>query len=141
MRTPTEQLAEQSGPLQVKNVITFVMIVCSICIALVVHDLGAVLSVVGATGSTIITYILPGECVYCVRACHVCVLVYIYSTHSHTHRSRIRTLVPGTPLPAYRRVRAADCWMHHHACVCHRGICFRGVALSFQKLPSLTKIE
>ena len=38
-------------------------------IALVVSDLGLVLSVVGATGSTIVTYVLPGACYYVLFPC------------------------------------------------------------------------
>merc|ERR1712232_179690 len=36
----------------------------SLCIALAVDDLGAVLAVVGATGSTVVSLILPGICYF-----------------------------------------------------------------------------
>ena len=47
--------------------VTVVFLVASFGIAMVVHDLGIVLSVVGATGSTTITFILPGICYYKVH--------------------------------------------------------------------------
>lgn len=41
-------------------VITTLFLACTGSIAFVISDLGLVLSVVGATGSTIVSYILPG---------------------------------------------------------------------------------
>ena len=40
------------------------LVVASAAIALSIDDLGIVLSFVGATGSTIVSYILPGACYY-----------------------------------------------------------------------------
>ena len=45
-------------------VVTTIFLALSLLIAFVVTDLGVVLSVVGATGSTTITFILPGICYY-----------------------------------------------------------------------------
>ena len=42
-------------------VITTVFVAATATIACTVDDLGLVLSVVGATGSTIVSYILPGK--------------------------------------------------------------------------------
>ena len=44
--------------------ITTVFVATTATIALLVEDLGIVLSIVGATGSTIVSYILPGLCYY-----------------------------------------------------------------------------
>ena len=41
-------------------VTTAVFLACSLAIALTVSDLGLMLSLVGATGSTMISYVLPG---------------------------------------------------------------------------------
>jgi amino acid permease len=40
--------------------ITTLFVVCTGSIAFMVDDLGMILSIVGATGSTIVSYILPG---------------------------------------------------------------------------------
>lgn len=45
-------------------VVTALFLVASLAVALTVSDLGAILAVVGATGSTTITFILPGICYY-----------------------------------------------------------------------------
>lgn len=45
-------------------VITAVFLGASFAIALSVEDLGVMLSLVGATGSTLVSYILPGFCYY-----------------------------------------------------------------------------
>ena len=39
--------------------VTFIFLSCSLAIALTVSDLGLMLSLVGATGSTMISYVLP----------------------------------------------------------------------------------
>merc|ERR1712086_288690 len=44
--------------------ITTVFVIITGAIACTVDDLGLVLSVVGATGSTIVSYILPGGCYF-----------------------------------------------------------------------------
>ena len=44
--------------------ITTAFVATTATIALLVDDLGVVLSVVGATGSTIVSYILPGLCYF-----------------------------------------------------------------------------
>lgn len=44
--------------------VTSVFLLCSVAIALVVDDLGLVLSIVGATGSTTVSYLLPGFCYF-----------------------------------------------------------------------------
>lgn len=48
-------------------IITYLMVGASFLIAMVVNDLGVVLEIVGATGSTIISYILPGVFYYYVE--------------------------------------------------------------------------
>ena len=40
--------------------ITFTFLLLSFSVAMVVNDLGVVLALVGATGSTLVSYILPG---------------------------------------------------------------------------------
>ena len=45
-------------------VVTGLFLLCSVAIALVVDDLGFVLSIVGATGSTTVSYLLPGFCYF-----------------------------------------------------------------------------
>jgi amino acid permease len=45
-------------------IVTTLFLLASLGIALIVTDLGVVLSFVGATGSTTITFILPGACYY-----------------------------------------------------------------------------
>jgi len=45
-------------------VITSIFIGCTGTIAFLVSDLGLVLAVVGATGSSIVTYVLPGGCYF-----------------------------------------------------------------------------
>lgn len=45
-------------------VITTTFVACTGTIAFLVSDLGLVLAVVGATGSTIVTYVLPGGCYF-----------------------------------------------------------------------------
>lgn len=45
-------------------VITVGFLAASYALALAVSDLGVMLSIVGATGSTIVSYILPGLCYY-----------------------------------------------------------------------------
>ena len=47
-------------------VITTAFILASTAIALKVTDLGVVLEIVGATGSTIVSYILPGTTYFCL---------------------------------------------------------------------------
>ena len=42
------------------NVITCTFLICSFIIAMSISDLGIILGIVGATGSTIVSYILPG---------------------------------------------------------------------------------
>ena len=42
--------------------ITLVFLLGSLYLALAVKDLGVVLAIVGATGSTLVSYILPGLC-------------------------------------------------------------------------------
>lgn len=42
------------------SILTALLVLGSLGIAMVVHDLGLILAVVGATGSTTISYILPG---------------------------------------------------------------------------------
>ena len=49
-------------------VLTSLFLVLSTAIALSVHNLGIVLSVVGATGSTTVSYILPGGCYFLLFA-------------------------------------------------------------------------
>ena len=44
--------------------ITTIFVATTATIACTVDDLGLVLSVVGATGSTIVSYILPGACYF-----------------------------------------------------------------------------
>ena len=46
------------------RLITSFVILFTGCVAIAVHDLGLVLSVVGATGSTMISYIVPGASSY-----------------------------------------------------------------------------
>ena len=41
-------------------VLTYSIWICSFIVAMIVNDLGIVLALVGATGSTTISYILPG---------------------------------------------------------------------------------
>ena len=41
-------------------IITIIFLLSSLSIALIITDLGVILSIVGATGSTIVSYILPG---------------------------------------------------------------------------------
>ena len=43
---------------------------CSLLIALVVTDLGIILALVGATGATIVAYILPGAAYYQMHRNH-----------------------------------------------------------------------
>jgi Amino acid permeases len=50
--------------------ITCVFLVLSYIIAMSVSDLGVILGVVGATGSTMVSYILPGKCTCCVGSIH-----------------------------------------------------------------------
>lgn len=44
--------------------ITTIFLGLSFAVAITVSDLGVILSLVGATGSTIVSYILPGFCYY-----------------------------------------------------------------------------
>jgi amino acid permease len=44
--------------------ITVVFLLLSLIVAFSVTDLGVILALVGATGSTMISYILPGACYY-----------------------------------------------------------------------------
>lgn len=46
------------------NIITACFLACSLLLAITVSDLGVLLSLVGATGSTIVSYILPGFLYY-----------------------------------------------------------------------------
>ena len=60
-------LAQSFGTTSVKllrKICVTVFLILSTIISLVVSDLGVVLSVVGATGSTAVSYILPGGCYY-----------------------------------------------------------------------------
>ena len=50
--------------MQVHMTITTCFVALTGFIAFTVSDLGLVLSVVGATGSTIVSYILPGACYF-----------------------------------------------------------------------------
>ena len=52
------------GPDTLHYGITTVFVIATATVALLVSDLGVVLSVVGATGSTIVSYILPGLCYF-----------------------------------------------------------------------------
>lgn len=45
-------------------VITFVFLFGSLGVAMILDDLGVVLALIGATGSTVITFILPGAAYY-----------------------------------------------------------------------------
>lgn len=45
-------------------ILTFAITGCSYAVAMTVSDLGIVLAIVGATGSTAISYILPGAYYY-----------------------------------------------------------------------------
>ena len=54
--------------------VTVVFLICAYSLAVIVSDLGLVLKVVGATGSTCVTYVLPG-------------LIYVYTIKErHTKR-------------------------------------------------------
>ena len=44
------------------SILTVLFLILSTCIALVITDLGVVLAIVGATGSTMISFVLPGFC-------------------------------------------------------------------------------
>jgi hypothetical protein len=79
----------------------------SILIALVVTQLGTVLAIVGATGSTTVSYILPGLCYYRVmcsepsalpdRRCRACLrgLVQIFPQPHLKRRLAYAQLVAG----------------------------------------------
>jgi len=56
---------------------TAVIGICSYLLSMVVEDLGVILSVVGATGSTTISFILPGIFYY-----------YVYSDEGWTTRRK-----------------------------------------------------
>ena len=68
---PPKAVDIMSGPnepvagVRIRHVtITTSFLLLSTALALTVHDLGVILSVVGATGSTAVSYILPGGCYY-----------------------------------------------------------------------------
>lgn len=60
---PTPEGGRQTGMVH-HYAITIGFLLLSLVIALAVTDLGVVLALVGATGSTMISYILPGACYY-----------------------------------------------------------------------------
>lgn len=50
--------------IRIQDIITACFVTCSVGVALVVSDLGTVLGVVGATGSTMVSFVIPGACYY-----------------------------------------------------------------------------
>jgi len=60
----TTSAGRAMSPTFLHVLITSIFVAVTGTIAFLVSDLGVVLSVVGATGSTIVTYVLPGACYY-----------------------------------------------------------------------------
>jgi len=60
----TTSLGKALSPTFMHILLTTLFVMASGTIAFFVSDLGLVLSVVGATGSTIVTYVLPGACYF-----------------------------------------------------------------------------
>ena len=55
---------EDTRVVAIKRVVTFCFLALSFSVALAVTDLGVILGIVGATGSTMVSYVLPGLCYY-----------------------------------------------------------------------------
>uniref|UniRef100_A0A7S3ANR8 Amino acid transporter transmembrane domain-containing protein n=1 Tax=Haptolina ericina TaxID=156174 RepID=A0A7S3ANR8_9EUKA len=60
----TTDFGKSVDPTLLHYIITTAFVGITGTVAFCVSDLGLVLSVVGATGSTIVTYVLPGACYY-----------------------------------------------------------------------------
>ena len=71
------------------------MLSLALLVALLVDDLGIMFSFVGATGATMVSFILPGAayyhmhvqvCVVCLSVCPpVCAHTYYFRTFTHSH--------------------------------------------------------
>ncbi|CAK0857793.1 unnamed protein product [Prorocentrum cordatum] len=99
------------------RVATVVGLSSSYLIAVVVQDLSAVLGVVGATGSTMVSYILPGLCyTQTFRDPHIQAQARLASArrglrdHAHVPRPGVLQVAPATPAAPAASALASHCW-------------------------------
>ena len=98
-------------------IVTTVFVTATAIIACTVDDLGLVLSVVGATGSTIVSYILPGESKRKKPCCAIHALVHEHDLGRMLPSLCRRLLLPSLPESCFTldRPHRADHGSLHHA--------------------------
>lgn len=115
--------------------VTAIFLAASLAVGLTVEDLGVVVALVGATGASMVMFIIPGFCflyyfpqeefeeVHAARACMICLYMHPPLSHACMHSLLIRFLTcfplyvfrrmtTSTPpsAPASLAARASLCW-------------------------------